>query len=59
VVQRRLWLTVAQLLGALDLGVVVTAMVGSGVAGRRLVINHAGIASRTLQPPSVMMSMPR
>jgi hypothetical protein len=47
------------MLGALDLVVVVTTMVGSGVAGRRLVINHARIASRTLQPLSVMMSMPR
>jgi hypothetical protein len=55
-----LWLTVAQLLGPLHLGMVVAAMVGSGVAGRRLVvINLAGIASRTLQPPSVMMSMLR
>jgi hypothetical protein len=60
VVLRPLWLTVVQLLGPLHLGVVVTAMVGSGVAARGMVvINLVGIASRTLQPPSVMISILR
>jgi hypothetical protein len=59
-------LTAVRPLGAPGLGVLVvavTTLVGSSVAVRRLlpviVTNHAGNTVRTLQPPSVMMSMPR
>jgi hypothetical protein len=59
-------LTAVRPLGAPGLGVLVvavTTLVGSSVAVCRLlpviVTNHAGNTARTLQPPSVMMSMPR